>query len=74
MKRIKKNSIFLLLCLLLSPLSAQAAESVVRFNGDRLTLNAQNEELSKILGSLSEQGHPHPHRSAYQSENHGSVQ
>ena len=56
MKSIKLNSIFLMLCLTLIPLSTQAAESVVRVEGDRLTLNAQDEDLSKILASLSDQG------------------
>ena len=56
MKSIGFNSIILLLCLALSPLLAQAVESVVHVHGDRLTLNAQDEDLSKILGSLSDQG------------------
>ena len=56
MKSIRLNSIFLLLCLALSPLLAHAVESVVRVHGDRLTLNARDEDLSKILGLLSDQG------------------
>ncbi|MBR9987399.1 MAG: hypothetical protein KFF68_15965, partial [Desulfosarcina sp.] len=51
-----KISCFLLLCLVLNPLLAQAAEPVVRIDGDRLTLNARDKDLSQILGLLSDQG------------------
>ncbi len=56
MRSIMKISCFLLLCLVLSPLLAQAAEPVVRIDGDRLTLNARDKDLSEILGLLSDQG------------------
>ena len=56
MKPIKKISCFLLLCLVLCPLSGQAAEPVVRMDGDRLTLQVKDNSLSEILGMLSDQG------------------
>jgi hypothetical protein len=56
MKPIKKISCFLLLCLVLCPLLGQAAEPVVRMDGDRLTLQAKDNSLSEILGLLSDQG------------------
>ncbi len=56
MKSIRLNSIFLLLCLVLNPLLLQAAEPVVRLDGDRLTLQARDTRLSEILELLSDQG------------------
>jgi thermitase len=51
-----KASCFLLLCLVLHPFLTQAAQPVVRLDGDRLTLQAENSSLADILGMLSDQG------------------
>ena len=56
MKSIVISSCFLLLCLALSPILVQAAEPVVRMDGDRLTLSARDNDLSEILDLLSDQG------------------
>ncbi len=56
MKSIMKISCFLLLCLALGPILVLAVEPVVRIDGERLTLNTQDKDLSEILELLSDQG------------------
>jgi len=35
---------------------AWAADQIVRLDGDRLTLDVKNQQLSMVLGKLSDQG------------------
>jgi thermitase len=56
MNPIGKATCFLLLCLAINPILVPAAEPDVRLDGDRITLQARDNNLSEILGLLADQG------------------
>lgn len=56
MKRIRTTAIFLAICLAAAPLLGWAADPVVQIQGERLTLDIENQPLAAILEKLAAQG------------------